>query len=368
MTRRGSNPLALEFFAGIGLARIGLESAGFRIAWSNDYEPSKKTLYDAQFPDSDQHTFVLGDVAGVRGADLPRGTSLAWASSPCTDLSLAGGRAGLAGSSSGAFWHFTRLLHELGDDRPGLVVLENVVGLASSHRGKDMASAIRAFNDLGYSVDALMIDARRFVPQSRPRLFLVGVQDPPPGDQEQHPLRPGRLDRFFEDPQLTTHRFALPQPPPAMTEGLSEIIEQIPPQRWWGTAQTDSFLAMMAEPQLERVRSLERAPDTQHRTAYRRTRAGKLTWEVRDDAIAGCLRTAGGGSSRQALVEAGKGSLRVRWLTPQEYARLMGAGQYPLDGVRHDPALSGFGDAVAVPVVAWLAENYLAPLAGLYAC
>lgn len=109
-------PKVLEFFAGIGLARMGLERAGFQVVWANDYEADKKALYEGQFgtDESDDHTFVLGDIAKVTGASLPQDASLAWASSPCTDLSLAGARAGLAGSESGTFWHFARLLDELG--------------------------------------------------------------------------------------------------------------------------------------------------------------------------------------------------------------------------------------------------------------
>jgi DNA (cytosine-5)-methyltransferase 1 len=62
-------------------------------------------------------------------------------------------------------------------------------------------------------------------------------------------------------------------------------------------------------------------------------------------------------------VRAGRGSVSVRWMTPREYARLMGAGDYRLDGVRTNQALFGFGDAVCVPAVGWLAEHYLVPLA-----
>ena len=67
-----------------------------------------------------------------------------------------------------------RILEEMGDSRPPVAVLENVTGLASSHSGDDLTAAIRAFNSLGYSIDALSIDARHFIPQSRPRMFLVG--------------------------------------------------------------------------------------------------------------------------------------------------------------------------------------------------
>ena len=157
------------------MARMGLEKAGFQVAWANDYEPDKRDMYVAQFGESEGHTFALGDVGKVDVAELPTDAALAWASSPCTDLSLAGGRAGLAGAESGVFWHFVTLLKKLEDSRPPVVVLENVTGLATSHGGDDLCAAIAAFNDLGYSVDVVALDTRRFLPQSRPRMFVIGA-------------------------------------------------------------------------------------------------------------------------------------------------------------------------------------------------
>ncbi|MBH0054504.1 DNA cytosine methyltransferase [Salinibacterium sp. SWN139] len=360
-----SRPRALEFFAGIGLARMGLESAGFRVAWANDYEPDKKAMYDAQFGESDAQHFALGDVGKVVVDDLPRDVSLAWASSPCTDLSLAGNRAGLAGAQSGTFWHFIRLLDELKDDRPEVVVLENVIGLATSHGGDDLAAAIRAFNNLGYSVDVLSIDARRFVPQSRPRLFLVGAQNPPnDAPVPNSELRPDWLQWVYGDETLRTHRAALPAPPAPKTEGFGNEVEQMPldDERWWDADRTESFVASLSPTQLDRVATMKRGTGVKYRTAYRRTRNGVPVWEVRADDISGCLRTARGGSSKQAVVRMGNKRLQVRWMTPREYARLMGAGDYDLTAARNNQALFGFGDAVAVPAVAWLAENYLLPL------
>lgn len=360
-----ARPKVLEFFAGIGLARMGLESAGFRVAWANDYEPDKKAMYDAQFPESDEHAFALGDIGEVEVADLPRDASLAWASSPCTDLSLAGGRAGLAGVQSGTFWHFIRLLNELHDDRPEVVVLENVVGLATSHGGDDLAAAVRAFNELGYSVDVLAIDARRFVPQSRPRLFLVGAKNPPEDVAEPNSeLRPDWLQWVYGDKSLRTHRAALPAPPAPMLTGLGEFVEEMPldDERWWDRDRTEAFVESLSPMQRERVNVLRRSPGVKYRTAYRRTRGGVAVWEVRADDISGCLRTARGGSSKQAVVRLGKKRLQVRWMTPREYARLMGAGEYDLSAARNNQALFGFGDAVAVPAVSWLAEHYLMPM------
>lgn len=360
-----ARPRAAEFFAGIGLVRLGLECAGFDVVWANDIEPTKHAMYAANFDTAAGHEFVLGDVAEVKAGDLPDKLGLAWASFPCTDLSLAGWRRGLDGSRSATFWHFARVLDDLGELRPPVVALENVVGLATSHGGADLTAAVRALNELGYSVDILTLDARRFVPQSRPRLFLIGALTPPlDAGAVAGELRPDWLQAPFGDPSLRTHRAALPSPPAPATGGLSGLVENMTgtDERWWDEPRTAAFLASLSPGQTQRLAGLRTAKHLTHRTAYRRTRNGKAVWEIRPDDIAGCLRTARGGSSKQAVVRAGRGAVKVRWMTPREYARLMGAPDYRLAGSRANQALFGFGDAVCVPVVSWLAEHYLLPL------
>lgn len=360
-------PKIIEFFAGIGLARLGLEKAGFRGVWANDYEPDKQAMYSAHFDDAESgHTYVVGDVFDLDADTLPRDASVAWASSPCTDLSLAGSRGGLRHGESNAFWGFIEALRAMEDSRPPVTVLENVSGLATSHGGDDLVAAIRAFNELGYSVDVLTLDARRFIPQSRPRLFLVGAQTPPQqqvdgGDTD---LRPTYLSWVFDDPTLITHRAALPTPPAPVVSGLDNQIENMPvaDERWWDPVRTAAFTSSLSPVQAQRVAALRRASGVTYRTAYRRTRNGVAIWEVRPDNVSGCLRTARGGSSKQAVVKLGNTRLQVRWMTPLEYARLMGAGEYSLAGARTNQVLFAFGDAVAVPVVEWLGTHYLMPL------
>ena len=362
-------PKVLEFFAGVGLARIGLESAGYRVAWANDYEPDKHAMYAAHFQDQQKgndHTYVVGDVFGVDRSMIPDDAALAWGSSPCTDLSLAGSRGGIRAGESNAFWGFIDVLAGLADgSRPPVVVLENVVGLATSHGGDDLAAAIRAFNDLGYSVDVLALDARRFIPQSRPRLFIVGAMNPPSDtDVPNRDLRPDYLSWVFADGTLRTHRAALPVPPAAMSTGLNSFVESMPADdpRWWNSERSNAFLSSLSAIQAGRLTALRLQESATYRTAYRRTRKGVATWEIRPDDIAGCLRTARGGSSKQAVVRAGSDGVQIRWMTPLEYARLMGAGDYNLAGARTNQALFAFGDAVAVPAVKWLGDNYLMPL------
>lgn len=357
-------PTVAEFFAGIGLARVGLEKVGFEVMWSNDFDRDKQSMYRAHFVDADDRLDDR-DIGNVHGRDLPEGLSLAWASFPCIDLSLAGWRRGLDGSHSSTFWAFTNILDEMEDDRPGVVVLENVVGLATSHGGADLTAAIHELNRLGYSVDLLTLDARRFVPQSRPRLFIVGAEQPPQDeDTSITALRPAWLQNPFNDPDLRTHRAKLPEPPSMLESGLSDVIEpmELGDERWWDDDRTKAFLTSLSRVQHKRLEALRQGDEPAYRTAYRRTRHGKPVWEIRPDDISGCLRTARGGSSKQAVVQAGDSKVRVRWMTPLEYARLMGAGGYHLDGLRRNQALFGFGDAVCVPVVAWIAGNYLMPL------
>lgn len=354
---------AAEFFAGIGLVRAGLEPAGFEIVWANDFEPAKKEMYEGNF--GSDHDFALGDVAEVNSSHLPENLDLAWASFPCTDLSLAGDRRGLAGKQSGTFFHFTRILAELGAKKPRVIALENVNGLATSHGGDDMAALVRELNGLGYSVDVMALDGRRFVAQSRPRIFIVGSMDVPMEDTEEvSTLRPEWLQGVFQDETLVTHRAALPEPPAMLTVGLAEVIEAMGPRdsRWWEAERKKRFLDSLSPIQRSRLDAMKSSELVTYRTAYRRTRAGIPVWEIRADEISGCLRTARGGSSKQAVVMAGQGKIAVRWMTPLEYARLMGANDYNLSGLRDSQILFGFGDAVVVPAVQWVGDNYLAPL------
>lgn len=119
-SRGPDGPRFAEFFAGIGLVRMGLEARGWKLAYANDLDPDKWAMYDAHFEDADEH-FVLDDVHSVDGSTLPD-VELATASFPCTDLSLAGARLGFKGEHSSAFWGFVSAL--VGRERTCLKVIQ----------------------------------------------------------------------------------------------------------------------------------------------------------------------------------------------------------------------------------------------------
>src|SRR3989339_1556883 len=91
-----------EFFAGIGLMRMGLEKEGWTIAYANDIAADKYEMYSDNFPDAKEH-FALDDIHQLNVDSIPT-VALATASFPCNDLSLAGMRKGLAGKESSAYW------------------------------------------------------------------------------------------------------------------------------------------------------------------------------------------------------------------------------------------------------------------------
>lgn len=359
-----------EFFAGIGLMRMGLERQGWSLAFANDIDPQKFRMYKGHFGDVGGH-FVLGDVHHLTPEQLPAIT-LATASFPCNDLSLAGSRGGLNGKESSAFWGFIRVLEGMGERKPPLVLLENVTGFLSSHGGTDFAAALSALNRLGYGVDPFILDASRFVPQSRQRLFVVGVRDdrrsisevPRPHRFFESEIRPKALADF-----IFTHqeiRWVLRDlPTPSLSEiRLETILEDLPPdaQEWWSAERAAYLLNQMSLRHRAVADRMIAGGEWSYGTVFRRVRHGKSMAELRTDGIAGCLRTPRGGSGRQILFKAGYGHYAVRLISSREAARLMGADEYTIS-VPLNQALFGFGDAVCVPVIEWIAAHYLNPLA-----
>jgi len=101
--------------------------------------------------------------------------TLATASFPCNDLSLAGATSRFEGKAVLGILGLHRILEKM-KHKPPLVLVENVAGFLTSHEGRDFTEALKALNSLGYSVDAFILDAVDFVPQqSRQRLFVIGA-------------------------------------------------------------------------------------------------------------------------------------------------------------------------------------------------
>jgi hypothetical protein len=166
----GRIPTAAEFFAGIGLVRLALEHQGWRVVFANDIDPDKAEMYRQNWPKNDH--LNVADIHALKAEDVPT-VDLFTASFPCNDLSIAGRWEGLNGKQSSAFWGLIRILTDLGERRAPLLMLENVLGFLLRHRGHDLEEALLALNKLGYAMDAMILNAVHWVPQSRAGLFPI---------------------------------------------------------------------------------------------------------------------------------------------------------------------------------------------------
>ena len=367
-----TKPKVLEFFAGGGLARIGL-SEYFDIVWSNDIDPQKAAAWITNFGPAG---FILGDVHQIDSATLPS-ADLAWASFPCQDLSLAGARAGLKAHRSGSFYGFSDVIKGLKvlGRAPKILVIENVSGLLTSHKGRDFEILLRDLQDLGYQAGALEMDARHFVPQSRPRLFIVACEQGYTIPETLHTWEPS-ASTFFS-PTLLKACAALPPdlranyiwwylpPPPKTPLTLFDLIDTTD-ENWWPQGKTEHLISSLNSRHHAKLAAVQ-ATNTPHVGAiYRRTRTvngqRRAYAEIRFDGSAGCLRTPSGGSSRQFLLFVQGNQILARALNAREAIRLMGVPDTYILPESLSSGLKIAGDGVVVPVVAWLSQHLLSKL------
>lgn len=372
-----------EFFAGAGMARAGLGS-GWTCLFANDIDQKKCTSYQTNWRDG---VIKSSDVKLLKTEDLPGIPKLIWASFPCQDLSLAGAGAGLKGDRSGTFWPFWRLISKLIDEGrpPSIVALENVPATFTSHGGKDFEALCAALVDQGYNIGARVVDAALFVPQSRPRMFLIAVHaniEIPPELVEPSGSLAGidrhvaaaveRLkERVPEVPALQRVvdgwiNWALPQPT-IQPKTLYDLIEHEPSGVEWHSAEeTQILLDRMSELNKRKLAQAREAKRKVLGTAYRRTRVDggvkSVRTEVRFDGISGCLRTPAGGSSRQIVIEVHGDRTRSRLMTVREAARLMGLPDHYVLPEAYNEGYHLVGDGVAVGVVRYLADSIFEPI------
>jgi DNA (cytosine-5)-methyltransferase 1 len=360
-----------EFFAGGGMARTGL-AQGWQCLFANDIDEKKAAAYKINFNGAPE--LKVCNVVALTPDDLPGIADLAWASFPCQDLSLAGNRCGLSGERSGAFWPFWRLMWGLMSEKraPRLIVLENVCGALTSHGGQDFMAIAEVFVQAGYCFGAMVIDAIHFLPQSRPRLFLIGVRadvEIPPGVKNTAPnplwhsaaIRE-RVAQFSREMLRQWIWWRLPAPPPRITV-FADLIESEPQGVDWRTSEeTQRLLDMMSDINRAKVAMAQASGRRRVGSVYKRTRHGVQRAEVRFDDVAGCLRTPLGGSSRQTILMVEGDRIRSRLLSPREAARLMGLPDTYRLPRKYNDAYYLAGDGLAVPVIRHLAAHILEPI------
>lgn len=366
-------PFFYEFFAGGGMARAGL-TPDWQCIFANDFDKKKANSYLSNWGEGQ---LLVADVAEIVTKQIPGKADLVWASFPCQDLSLAGAGAGLDGKKSGTFWSFWKLMKGLKKEKrsPPLIILENVYGAITSKGGDDFKAIYKAIIKENYVVGACIIDASLFVPQSRPRLFIIAVRDDlyiPKKLTSNIPCsswHPDSMVKIVSSLENFTSKwlwFNLPEPEKRIIE-LTDIIELEPKGVEWHTSlETKELMSLMCASHLEKVNQAKLNSLKNKKlivgTIYKRTRGGVQRAEVRFDGISGCLRTPSGGSSRQTIMIVDGNKIRTRLLSPREAARLMGLNDSYVLPNRYNEAYHLAGDGLVVPVVKYLSQHILKPI------
>ncbi len=358
----------VELFAGIGGAGIALAPA-FSTVFANDISPMKADVFRHNHSGTHLDT---RSVTKLRAADLPH-ADLLWASFPCQDHSVQGHRKGFTDGSRGSLvFQVMRLLAELEllGRLPPVLCFENVAGFVSHAEGRDFAALCQSLVSMGYLVGALVVDAERWLPVLRKRVFVVAVRkdiEVPAGlcarvpvaawhslplqdAVAALPLHVRKAWRWWTMPEPT-------EPRPPLAAMLDEAATWFPAERtarYLSTCNADDTAA------LELARQL--GPVLATMDAQRSPRGPNVErfYRVHTDGVVRCLTA---GQAHQRLLLADEGGISMRDFTAAEQARLSGLPDGFLMPASAADARQVVGEGLAIPAVAWLGQHLLAPLA-----
>lgn len=179
----------VDFFAGIGGIRLGLEQAGHKCVGFCEFDKYARTAYKAMYDTEGE--WESHDVRATKPYDVPA-ADLWCFGFPCQDISVAGKQKGLQeGERSGLFYEIMRLLAgRRKEDRPRWLLIENVKNLLSIGNGFDFARLLCEVGGYGYSLQWDTLNSKDYgVPQNRERVFIVCYLGNIRG-REVFPLRP----------------------------------------------------------------------------------------------------------------------------------------------------------------------------------
>lgn len=310
---------AVSAFTGIGGFDLGFDRAGIQSACQIEWDAHCQTILARQFPGLN----LYGDICDVQGNQIGR-VDLAHGGFPCQDTSIAAPhRHGLAGSRSGHFFEFARLVEEyarlVDSTNPRWVVIENPEGLLKSNEGRDAATVFGHLEDLGYGWAYRVVDGRHLgSPQRRRRVIVVGHRggDPRPawavlGD-------PGDGEQAHRARQVSGRSLG--------------------PRAARGVAQSFTVWRKSARP----------------RAAL--SKGGYETW-VADGQGNTLTGFDGGGPARQThLIAQGN---RLRTLTLTEWERLQGFPDGWTDGIPDSARYTALGNAMHVGMSEWLGRRLM---------
>lgn len=216
----------VDLFSGIGGIRQGFERHGHKAVAFSEIDKYAIKAYKTLYGEYDRE---LGDVSVISDEELSllvNDVDLVIGGSPCQAFSVAGGRGGFDDTRGSLFFEYCRVLKQT---QPKYFLFENVKGVLSHDKGQTIDTMIRAFNEVGYTVDLNLLNSKYFgVPQNRERIFVVGVRSDLISQEEWIILGSGVLaqgrKRLKEAGDIKTFNFNWPQQVSVDTR-LRDVLE-----------------------------------------------------------------------------------------------------------------------------------------------
>lgn len=163
----------IDIFAGIGGFRAGLEKAGHKCVGYIEKDTNARKSYEAIFQTENEWTSE--DITKVNPNEIPKAEIWCFGF-PCQDVSISGQKKGLKGERSGLFYTVMDLISaQTEENKPLILLIENVANLLSVNEGWDFASLLCELDKAGYDTEWEVLNSENFgVPQRRKRVFIVG--------------------------------------------------------------------------------------------------------------------------------------------------------------------------------------------------
>jgi len=366
----------ISLFSGIGGFDLAFERAGMVCDTVCEIDKDAQKVLRRHFP----HARLVDDVRKVgKQSHERKSIDLICGGFPCQDLSIAGKRAGLAGERSGLWFEFARIIDEL---EPQWVVIENVPGLLSSNKGRDFAVILYWLVKRGYGVCWRVLDAQYFgVPQRRRRVFVVAsfgngsaaevLFESDSGERNTEPSgKAGEVFAFYAGQGAKAGSIAFGNQSPTL-KAASSGTNQVPTVMAHGQANAE--IVSDGSPSLTRnheapilfqdvIPPLRAAGGVTSNPTLNKNNTDLefLIWHnhQQDDSI----RIQDDGTIPTVSRQWGTGGnnvpfVGVRRLMPIECERLQGFPDGWTDEQSDSARYRQLGNAVAVPVVSWLAQR-----------
>ncbi len=361
----------IELFAGIGHPRVAF-AGRLNCVYAVDFSKAKAAVYSDNFGDGE---IIVKDIREIKEGELPP-SGMWWVSSPCTDFTSAGKGAGMEGPQGALIFQTVRLLHAClrQGTAPSVVVMENVEGLVTMSAGAVFVALVTALVSAGYVLGAMMMDAADFLPQSRPRVFLVAVRrgiaipaalvaDSPTAHWHSSAIiRAVASLRSLEKENFVWWRLPVPQ---ARQINLIDIVEPMdsPNLKWRNRGDVNHQLSLLGTRDRVRLKQARATGRDVYGTVANKPGKNKSRYlSLRTDGTAGCQMGKVDLRYQQFCRILGKARPGIRPATRIEMGRLMGLPQGFKLPASVAATAKACGDGVAVPVIEWLLTHLLEPL------